>query len=177
MRTLKQILDQIPNEKRFEIRMAADSTTEVWTDLSTGLMEDHAWWMLGWTWMIENVDPTIPSSAWPNTNAVNAYQLQLQRNLDSEIMLQFNDDEAMFTDKFVVDVLGAAAGLSFDAPMVHFPQARPIIATRKMRLMFRTETDDAAISADTFALRGKLFYHDILANEQDYVKHGHILRL
>lgn len=157
--------------------MVADSTTEVWVDLSTGLMEDHAWWLIGWTWMIETLDPTIPTSAWPNTNATNAYQLQLQRNLDSEIMLPFNDDEAVFTDKYVVDVLGAAAGLSFDAPQVHFPQNRFVLASRKMRLMFRTAADDAAISDATFCLRGKLFYHDIEASEQDYVKHGHILSL
>lgn len=177
MRTLKQVLPEIYNQKRFEIEMAPDSTTEVWSDLTTGLLPDHAWLMHGWEWHIELTDPTVPAQSWPNATSM-AWQLQLQRNTESEIMLSCNDDEAIFTDRFVSDVAGVGdAGTLYDLPLSHFPEWKYVITTRTMRLMFRTSTDDAQISSDSYALRGRLYYEVIEMSEQDYVKHGHILKL
>lgn len=177
MRTLKQVLPEVFNEKCFEIPMPDNSTTEVWADLTTGLMPDMAWLIWGWEWLIEGTDPTQPTAVWPNTDAVNSYQIQLQRNIDSEIMLKFTDSDVIFTDKFVVDVLGAAASLNFDTPMTHEKNHPTPTTSRKMRMMFRSATDDTAISSPAATLRGKIFYEVISLNEQDYVKHGNILRL
>jgi hypothetical protein len=175
MRTLKQVLPEIPNRKHFQIPMVADSSNEVWVDLTTGLMPGQAWFITGGWWTIEPLNGEA-SSAFPSPPGTNGYHLQLHRNTDSELLLPSNDDDVIASNKRIAYV--AAAGTLFNKlPLPLEVNGRPITCSRLLRMLFRTTADETNVSNPANVLRGVLNYEVIEVAEQDYVRHGNILKL
>jgi hypothetical protein len=165
MSGFERVMGTIPQEAKFEMVMAADSTTEVWDDIDTNLDDGEAWYVYGGEFCFEMVDPTIPSGDPEPFIADNeSYELQVQRGVDSEILLGFNDPAVLAQWKMCCDTYmsesGASGGLFFQP----FRFGRPTVTLQEqLRVIFRTLADDAAISDPAFCIRGKLLYDRIKA--------------
>jgi len=169
-----QVLATIPSEAEFEITMDADSTNEVWDDIDTNLQDGEAWLVYGGLFVFENIDPTTPAILDPTT-ADNAYTLQVHRNDDSEILLNYNDDDLMFHWNWTVCDTVNASQVVFPMPL-RFGK-RTITFSEKLRVLFRTRADDADLSVASTRIAGCLLYDRIAAPSIGQSKLGQIADL
>jgi len=174
-----KILATVPSEAQFEITMDDHSATEVYEDIDTNLQDGEAWLVYGCEWMFEAVDPTIPLAT--DFYAVvtgTALTLQVHRNDDSEILLNFNDDDLMYQD--TLDWQSAFNTEGWGVDLVNWPRffgRRTITFSEKLRVLFRTQDDVPAISTSDVQIAGRLLYDRIKAPSIGQSKLGQIANL
>jgi len=174
-----KILATIPARAEFHITMAADSTDEVWDDIDTNLQDGEAWLVYGGYWIVESIDPEIIL----RINAMEeditqGYALQVHRNDDSEILLNFNDDDLMFEDRILCAMdLDTNGGRGVVLNFPRFFGERTITFSEKLRVLFRSAADDPSISVATAQIAGCLLYDRITAPSIGQSKLGQIADL
>ena len=170
-------LGTIPSRAKFEITMAANSEDEVWDDIDTNLLDGQAWLVYGGEFIFEVIDPTLPHS--PFDGALNdAYCLQAQRNDDSEILLNFCDDDLMFEWRMSRDYALSTSGAINEWHI--WPQRfghRTLTMAQTIRMLFRTASDDTALSVATIQIAGFILYDVINAPSIGASKLGNIANL
>lgn len=158
-KNLQEILDQIPDERDFEITChASDSTNEVWVDIDTDMQVDTAWWVYGVEWIPENATPTVPLLL-HGLGVVSGVVmgLQLHFNDDNELFLKHNDNDLLFNHHVELDQAVATQGAS--SYLMHRPFYRPcnkLAYSPTLRAIFRTTT--ALANLDNQKIRGKIKY-------------------
>lgn len=157
----EKILNAQPRRAEFEITMDADSTVEVWSDIDTGIDDGQGWVVYGLEYVFENIDPTVPlDTIWGSATAQNEMVIQVHRNADNELLLNSNDNELMFQDRLCYDITTSGAVESRQPFKVAF---QTVTLAPTLRVLFRTSTDNAAISAATIQLAGVILYDIIKA--------------
>jgi len=155
----EKFLDNTPQRAEFTITMDADSTTEVWADINTGLDDAQAWLMYGMEYSFENVTPTVPLSSLVGIADI-CTQLQLHRNDASELMLAQNNNLVIVTHKVNHTRLSSGAILHVEPFKVAINN---VTLQPTLRVIFRTSADLVNISAATVRLSGVIFYDVISA--------------
>lgn len=156
MKKLSSVMKEIPSEARFTIQMAADSTTEVWTDITTHLEGNDGWHILGLEWDIESVSPTVPLQ-WPTVSSNDVMVLQIHRRIDQVTLLNQTDDDLLLTSVVRGTVASGVGWNVWETPVTRDFQT--VTTQKKLRVMFRTAVDNASINGTTNQLVGRIFYH------------------
>jgi len=154
---MEDIINGLPRRAEFQITMVADSSTEVWADIDTGIDDRQAWVIYGMEWMFESIDPTVPLL---DINSPLAYQIQLHRNDDSELMLNYADNDCIHTWKRTLSLATSGAN-QWEQPFRAAFEAVTVQPT--LRVMFRTSADADKISLTTVQLTGAVLYDVIPA--------------
>jgi len=155
----EKFLEQTPRRAEFTITMDADSTTEVWADIDTGIDDGQAWLMYGMEYAFENIDPTIPA-AW--ISGANSFKttLQLHRNASSELLLNRNNNNVIVDHHLLYTIL--TSGATIQAEPIKVP-INNVTLQPTLRVLFRTAVDVVNLSAATVQLTGVLLYDIISA--------------
>lgn len=156
----------------FRIVMPVNSTTEVWTDIKTGLEAGRAWEIVDLHWWFQSIDPTVPLANIITLSASNNYVLQLHRNLDNEVLLRANDQEVLLDTRFSFS-LNASGALKTTQPWSYGRE--PVYTTqRRIRAIFRTAIDDTGLSVATIELAGRILYNEVSTPDVGHTKLGRI---
>lgn len=176
-RQFNKILSSIPSRAEFKIPMDANSTTEVWDDIDTNLQDGEAWVVYGGQFVFESVDPTVPLLV--KLIGDNNWTLQVQRGDDSELLLNFNDDDLMYHWNMLAEEQVSTSGgqSEHEVPGVFRFGWRTVTFREKLRVLFRTQTDDSYISLTTVQLAGYLWYDRIKAPSIGQSKLGQLANL
>jgi len=176
-KTFDRVLASIPARAEFSMTMDADSTVEVWDDIDTNLQDGEAWLVYGGVFTFENIEPTQP--AWgPADSSDNCYTLQVHRNDDSELLLNFLDDDVMYHWGLHRDIMLNVQGASMTDMYHPFRFGhRTITFSEKLRVIFRSATNDNDLGLVTKQLVGYLLYDRILAPSIGQSKLGQIADL
>lgn len=166
MKNLSAKLKELPHEAKFTITMAADSTTEVWTDITTHLDGNDGWFITRLDWAFENIDPTIPFNIY--ASAPYAHMIQIHRNLDNTTLLSWNDDDVVVNHSLGLTNVNILPVMPFSI------QVDQVTTQKKLRVMFRTTTDNTVLSATTVQLAGRLYYHVLKGPNVGHTKLGKI---
>lgn len=173
-----RVLATIPSRAEFELTMAANSTTEVWTDIDTNLDDGEAWLVYGGEFIFESIATPAVFVPVEWIAQDNVYCLQVHRNDDSELPLNFNDDDLMFEWRAYEHNIATAAGTSDWIMVAPFKFGhRTITFSEKLRILFRTYADDVGISDATLQIAGRLYYDRIKAPSIGQSKLGQIADL
>ena len=155
----EKFLKETPRRAEFTIAMVADSTTEVWVDIDTGIDDGQAWLMYGMEYSFENIDPTIPLAWISGANSFKA-SLQLHRNDESEILLARNDNDVIVDHHLLYTIL--TSGATIQAEPIKVP-INNVTLQPTLRVLFRTSVDVVNLSAATAQLSGVILYDIISA--------------
>lgn len=169
--TFNKVLQSIPSEAEFEITMPADTTTEVWADIDTNITDGQAWVIYGMEYYFEETTPTEPIASY-NGNTV--WQIQVHRNDDSELFLNYNDDDVMMIHRW--DGALTTSGATFSQSPWRI-QKLTVTMQPTLRVIWRTETNNTALANVAFQMAGKIFYDKIAAPNIGISKLGSIADL
>ena len=152
-----EFLEQMPRRAEFTIDMVADSTTEVWADIDTGLDDAQAWLLYGLEFGIYAIDPTVPLLA---RTANTVHTIQIQRNTESAILLATNNNR-MMTNFKTTQFIATEGAFMYQEPWKVPIQNVTLQPT--LRVLFRTNVDDTAISDAAYNIEGVILYDIITA--------------
>lgn len=155
----EKILNSIPRRAEFEIVMNADSTTEVWADIDTGIDDGQGWVIYGLEYVYESIDPTVPLIPF-NAGADNEHVLQVHRNDDSELLLNSNDNRLLLQHRVGYDLF-TSGQVAWEQPS-KIP-ARTVTLSPTLRVLFRTSVDNTFISLATVQIAGAILYDVVRA--------------
>lgn len=162
----------IPREENFQIAMVADTTTEVWVDIDTNLLDGYAWALYGIEWFFQ--DPaTFEPLTFYGPNVANTFALQIHRNDDHELLIRYDDDDLWLHHHIDVMTLTSGAGISAGP----YSREKPSVSfSPTLRAVFRTEVDATELAAADL-LVGKIYYDIIKAPTAAQTKLGYIAEM
>ena len=165
MKNLTDVLKEAPHQCDFAIGMVADSTTEVWKDITTHLRHGDAWLIVALLWYFENKTPTVPLGL--ISSAATQHALQIHKNTDHETQLGFHDPDLLLHS-------GKMLTNNYIDPQVPFRHDCRVFTTQpRLRAIFRTGADNTSISATTVQVVGRILYHPLNGpSGAGYTKHG-----
>lgn len=169
MRTLKQVLDSMSDEHKFSFLLPANTTTEVWHDINTGLDDGEAWYVsaIMWDYMSETAgsNPLRPHIA-----AGITHELQLVRDLDAEELLPINEKDLVLRGAFTAGY-ETNGGIFYRHPFRSDPLEHGILTQTRARLIHRTNVNNTNL-ANTRVV-GKIFYEPFsIPKKFDHTKLG-----
>ena len=169
-----EIMGSIPAPLQFNIAMVADSTNEVYADIDTGLDDGQALLIYGMEYVFESIDPTIPLV--PCDTQSDTYTLQVHRNDDSLLLLNFTDDDVLMHHQ-VTMTASTQASYQFIGETVFKCAKRTVTMSPTLRAIFRTTSDVVALSAATNQISGYIYYDKIPAPSAGVTKIGQLANL
>lgn len=162
----------IPREENFSIAMVADTTNEVWVDIDTNLLDGYAWALYGIEWFIQN-PTTFEPITWYGPNAPNSLALQIHRNDDHELLIEYGDDDLWLHHHLDIMTLTSGAAIA-QGP---YRREKPSVTFGPtLRAVFRTDVDATNITAADL-LVGKIYYDIIKAPTAAQTKLGYIAEM
>ena len=169
-----EIMGSIPAPLQFNITMAADSTNETYADIDTGLDDGQALLIYGMEYVFESIDPTIPLV--PLDTQSDTYTLQVHRNDDSLLLLNFTDDDVLLHHQITMTA-STQASYQFIGESAFKCAKRTITMSPTLRAIFRTTSDVVALSAATNQISGYIYYDKIPAPSAGVTKIGQLANL
>jgi hypothetical protein len=149
--------------------MAAATTTAVYVDIDTNLLDGYAWALYGIDYTItdsSHIEVQIATALW-------AWTLQVHRNDDHVAMISRDDDDLWIHHGVHIEAV-TTGGHVYETP---FSVQKPSITfSPTLRVIFDCVADITTID-DTDLLQGKLYYDIIKAPTAAQTKLGYIAEM
>jgi len=158
----------------YTITMDANSTNEVYSDISTGLDDEEALLIYGMEYDFENIDPTTPLDVHQNAFA-GSFVHQIHRNDDATLLLNQHDSEVLLHHGYFADINTQGGYSGVERPFRRFQ--RNVTIQQTLRGIFVSSTDITDISQATSQLTGRIFCDSFDAPSIGVTKLGHLASL